>query len=164
MIKKSKGSGNIRGNKLPTLEITLPLPPSINVQYATVEGKRTLTETARKWKRQVERRVEQLEDEEVITDEMLAAFAQTYLSVFMQFFFPSPHRRDLDGGLKIALDALCEALHLNDNRVVEIHLQKRIDPLDPRVEIFLEGVNDWVFDEQYVLLEDNPAQVKKIGN
>ena len=36
-------------------------------------------------------------------------------------------RRDLDGGLKIAQDALCEAMSLNDNRVMEIHLYKALD-------------------------------------
>lgn len=40
-----------------------------------------------------------------------------------------PLRRDLDGGLKITQDAIYEGLRLNDNRVVDIHLMKHIDPL-----------------------------------
>jgi crossover junction endodeoxyribonuclease RusA len=61
-------------------------------------------------------------------------------------------RRDLDGGLKITQDALCEALTINDNRVVDIHLVKRVDPLRPRIEVQLESIpeQDWKFDEEYI--------------
>jgi crossover junction endodeoxyribonuclease RusA len=156
MKRKGTGTGQTRENS-PSLLVTLPLPPSINAQYATVEGRRTLTETSRKWKRLVEKRLEKLEDDEILTDELKAGFARSYISVFMEFFFPTPHRRDLDGGLKISLDALCEALNINDNRVVEIHLVKRIDPLDPRLQVSMEGIKNWAFDEQYVLLDEKPG-------
>jgi hypothetical protein len=53
------------------------------------------------------------------------AAQQGYLALFIDFFFETPLRRDLDGGLKIALDAICTALGVNDNRVVDIHLVKR---------------------------------------
>jgi crossover junction endodeoxyribonuclease RusA len=43
----------------------------------------------------------------------------------------------VDGGLKIAQDALCEALGLNDNRIVEIHLYKSRDAHHPRIEMTL---------------------------
>ena len=139
--------------KPPVLNLTLPLPPSINSQYATVEGKRILSEAARKWKRHVNHHIESLEQKEILTEALLEAFSRSYLSVFMEFYFSTPHRRDLDGGLKIALDALCESLNVNDNRVVEIHLVKRIDPLNPRLSITLEGILNWEFDEQYILVE-----------
>lgn len=42
-----------------------------------------------------------------------------------------------DGGLKIAQDALCEALSINDNRITEIHLYKQRDPIHPRIEVTL---------------------------
>ena len=62
-------------------------------------------------------------------------------------------RINLDGGLKIAQDAICTALEVNDNRVVDIHLVKRIDPLHPRIEIELEVLDDWSFEyERKVLL------------
>jgi crossover junction endodeoxyribonuclease RusA len=153
MSKKASGADAQRG-KPPIVYLELPLPPGINTQYATVEGKRVLSETARKWKRQVERYIGLLEEQNTITDEVLSTLGRQHLSVFMEFFFSSPHRRDLDGGLKIALDAVCEALNLNDNRVVEIHLVKRIDPLHPRLEVTLEGVSNWEFDEQFVLIQD----------
>lgn len=113
-----------------------------------------LSETARKWKRQVEQRLELLEEKEILTDQLRRALARSYLSVFIEFYFVSPHRRDLDGGLKITLDAVCEGLGVNDNRVVEIHLVKKIDPLHPHVNVTIEGLANWEFDEQYVLLDD----------
>ena len=60
--------------------------------------------------------------------------------------------RDLNGGLKITQDALCEGLGLNDNCVVGIHLVKHIDPLHPHLDVELEAIPDWHFDKEYVLL------------
>jgi crossover junction endodeoxyribonuclease RusA len=47
----------------------------------------------------------------------------------------------VDGGLKIAQDALCEGLGINDNRIVETHLYKSVDKTYPRMEIFLSAVS-----------------------
>lgn len=138
---------------LPSLQLTLSLPPSINSQYATVNGRRILSEEARKWKHDVSHRLERLEDEGSLTELMKKAFAKFHLAIFIDVYFTSPHKRDLDGGLKITLDALCQALGLNDNRVVDIHLIKKIDPLHPRLEIVLEAVDDWQFDNEYIYIE-----------
>jgi crossover junction endodeoxyribonuclease RusA len=43
----------------------------------------------------------------------------------------------VDSGLKIAQDALCAGLRLNDNRITEIHLYKRQDKHHPRIEVTL---------------------------
>ena len=75
-----------------------------------------------------------------------------FLGLYLDFYFATPLKRDLDGGLKITQDALCEALGLDDRRVVDIHLVKRIDPLNPRVEVELEAIAEWEFDQQYVFL------------
>jgi hypothetical protein len=53
---------------------------------------------------------------------------------------------------KKAQDALCEGLGLNDNRVVSIHLLKYIDPLHPHLDVEIEALDDWRFDEEYKLL------------
>ena len=50
-------------------------------------------------------------------------------------------------------DAILEALAINDNRVVDIHLVKRIAPTHPRVEVELEAIPTWQFDDEYVYLE-----------
>jgi len=36
-----------------------------------------------------------------------------------------------------------------------LHLLKYIDPLHPRLEIELEALDDWQFDEEYVVLPPN---------
>jgi len=77
---------------------------------------------------------------------------KNYLALFLDFYFTSPLKRDLDGGLKITQDALCEGLGLNDNRVVDIHLTKHIDPLNPHLYVELESIAEWQFDREYVLL------------
>ncbi len=137
------------------------MPPSINSQYATVNGRRVLSEEARKWKREVSRKVEYLEDQGQISEQLRRDFAKVHLSVFLDFYFTTPHKRDLDGGLKITLDAICEALNLNDNRVVDIHLIKKIDPLHPRLEVVLEGVLDWQFDTEYSYIEPSTTPEDK---
>jgi len=43
-------------------------------------------------------------------------------------------------------------LGANDNRVVEIHLSKRIRPLDPHVYLEIDTLDDWEFDEEYRIL------------
>ncbi len=135
----------------PTLRLTLPLPPSINEQYATVGNHRVSTAVARRFKRQVYDALRPL-DKQGILQPLRASLQHYYLSLLLDFYFSTPLKRDLDGGLKITQDALCEALGLNDNRVVNIHLMKHIDPLHPHLYAELEAIPDWQFDKEYVLL------------
>ena len=37
--------------------------------------------------------------------------------------------------------------------MVDIHLVKRIAPTNPRVEVELEAIPEWQFDDEYVYLE-----------
>jgi crossover junction endodeoxyribonuclease RusA len=130
----------------------LPLPPGINQQYATVNGRRVLSRDSRSYKKEVRSSIRRLRAEGVISDALVAALREGHIGLFIDFFFETPHRRDLDGGLKVTQDAICDALGLNDNRVVDVHLVKRIDPLRPRIEVEMEAISDWVFDREYVLL------------
>ena len=68
---------------------------------------------------------------------MLSRFQSEWLALSIRFYFTSALRRDVDGGLKIAQDALCEGLGINDNRIVETHLYKHIDKDNPRIEVSL---------------------------
>lgn len=135
------------------LRLTLPLPPSINEQYATVGGHRVSTLIARRFKKQMRTALRELEGQGILHDELRDCFRQNYLALFLDFYFTTPHKRDLDGGLKITQDALCEGLGVNDSRVVDIHLMKHIDPLHPHLYIELEAITDWQFDKEYILLK-----------
>jgi crossover junction endodeoxyribonuclease RusA len=105
-----------------------------------------LSPEARHYKRQVLRLLGRKRDAGEISEALCLAARRGYLALFIDFFFETPLRRDLDGGLKIAQDAICKALEVNDNRVVDIHLVKRIDPLNPRIEVELEVLDDWEFE------------------
>ena len=140
------------------LLLTLPLPPSINEQYAEVGGHRVSPEVARRFKREVRRHVERLEREGALSEQVIECFRRCYLALYLQFYFSTPLKRDLDGGLKITIDALvCASLGANDNRVVDIHLSKFIAPNHERLEVEQEAIEDWQFDEEDVLLVPRKA-------
>ena len=139
-------------NKNSILSLTLPIPPGINEQYATVNGHRVSTAVARHFKQEVKQKLAALEREGTLNEELRHSLHQGYLSLLLAFYFETPLKRDLDGGLKIVQDALCEGLGLNDNRVVSIHLLKYIDPLHPHLDVEIEALDDWRFDEEYKIL------------
>ena len=129
------------------LALTLPVPPSVNHLYATVNGRRVLSRAGRDFKSLVADAVEAWQDREQISHAAMAAFGRHYLSLTITFYFVTALRRDLDGGLKIAQDALCEAIRVNDNLVTEIHLSKRVDRQHPRMEIRLQMLPDLALQE-----------------
>ena len=129
------------------LALTLPMPPSVNHLYATVNGRRVLSRAGRDFKALVADEVEAWQDREQLSNMAVAAFGRYYLSLTITFYFATALRRDLDGGLKIAQDALCEALGVNDNLVAEIHLSKRVDRQQPRMEVRLETLADSVLQD-----------------
>ena len=132
-----------------TLRIVLPLPPSVNNQYVTVGRRRVLSAPARAFNSNVAKSVEALRASGQLSWESERALADTSLSVTLMYYFETPRKRDLDGGLKITLDALSRALGFDDRDVVDLHLAKKIDPLRPRVEVELEIISDWEFDRHY---------------
>jgi crossover junction endodeoxyribonuclease RusA len=124
-------------SQLTELTLVLPLPPSINHQYATVQGRRVLSRAGREYKALVAEAVEDWTARQQLPVSTVAVFQQHYLALTIIFYFATALRRDLDGGLKIAQDALCEALGVNDNLVVDIHLSKRVDRQQPRIKVHL---------------------------
>jgi crossover junction endodeoxyribonuclease RusA len=116
---------------------TLPVPPSINHQYATVNGRRLLSSVGRAYKAQVGQLVWLKLAKSTDRASLLSRFQSEWLALSIRFYFTSALRRDVDGGLKIAQDALCEGLGINDNRIVETHLYKHIDKDNPRIEVSL---------------------------
>ncbi len=123
----------------------LPLPPSINQQYATVNGRRVLSQESRTYKRKVIRQIKNWRERGLISEAFVQSAQAGYLALFIDLYFETPLRRDLDGGLKIAQDAICTGLGMDDRRVVDIHLVKRTDRERPRIEVELEALADWSF-------------------
>ena len=140
LLNRNQDHGMDQPAPMQGLALVLPLPPSINHQYATVHGRRVLSRAGRDFKALVAEKVEHWLDRHDDAAAAVAVFQQHYLSLTIIFYFATALRRDLDGGLKIAQDALCEALGTNDNLVVEIRLSKRVDRLNPRIEVLLTAL------------------------
>lgn len=134
------------------LALVLPLPPSVNHQYVTMGRRRVLSREAQAFRRDAAKAIQWLREMGTLSPAIEAALKGAFLGAYLTFYFETPHRRDLDGGLKIALDAVCAALGLDDRYVVDVHLTKRIDPLHPRLEFELEAIPEWAFDWAYVYL------------
>ncbi|HSL05070.1 MAG TPA: RusA family crossover junction endodeoxyribonuclease [Nitrospiraceae bacterium] len=122
--------------------LTLPVPPSVNHQYATVNGRRLISSAGRAYKAQVGQLVWLKLAQSTHRAALLARLQSEWLALSIRFYFTSALRRDVDGGLKITQDALCEGLGINDNRIVEIHLYKHIDRDNPRIEVYLTPASD----------------------
>jgi crossover junction endodeoxyribonuclease RusA len=135
------------------VRFSLPLPPGVNHQYTRVGNRRVLSKEHRAFKRAVRKRLGRLRADERLSDEFIRALKEGFVGLFLDFYFKTPLKRDLDGGLKIAQDAILTPLGVNDNRVVDIHLVKRIDPLRPRLEVELEAISDWEFDTQFYVYQ-----------
>jgi crossover junction endodeoxyribonuclease RusA len=135
-----------------TLALTLPLPPGVNNQYVTVGKRRVLSKTAQTFKRDATKLISSMREKGRIDPLHEQAIQKSLLGIYLTFYFETPMRRDLDGGLKIALDVLATNLGFDDRSVVDLHLTKQIDPLHPRVEVELETIHDWTFDKEYVYL------------
>jgi crossover junction endodeoxyribonuclease RusA len=119
------------------LSLTLPIPPSINQQYATVNGRRLLSAAGRAYKTQVGQQIWIALARSPARASLMERLQSGPLAFSIRFFFTTALRRDVDSGLKIAQDAICEGLGLNDNRIVETHLYKHVDKLRPRIEVSL---------------------------
>jgi crossover junction endodeoxyribonuclease RusA len=154
MVKRRPGTGRLRSvplvaDRLPhplpdvsaeRFSLTLPVPPSINHQYATVNGRRLLSAAGRSYKALVGQQIVLALARSPYRHALLKILRAEDLALSIRFYFTSRLRRDVDGGLKIAQDALCEGLGINDNRIVETHLYKNLDKLNPRIEIVLSPV------------------------
>jgi crossover junction endodeoxyribonuclease RusA len=136
-----------------TLRLTLPLPPSVNNQYVTVGRRRVLSRAARAFHKDVKVILADLTLRAEFDERWLASLESQPLACDLVFFFETPFRRDLDGGLKIALDAVCGGLGLDDRYIVTLTLAKHLDPLHPRLEMELGIAEGWEMDQQYVVLD-----------
>ena len=123
-----------------SLTTTFPVPPSINHQYATVNGRRLLSSAGRAYKTQVGQLLWLAFIQSPSRMALQDRLRSEPLVLSIRFFFASSLRRDLDGGLKITQDAVCEGLGMNDNRIVETHLYKHVDKANPRIEVSLSTI------------------------
>ncbi|MEJ7613196.1 MAG: RusA family crossover junction endodeoxyribonuclease [Candidatus Fervidibacter sacchari] len=137
----------------------LPLPPSINHQYTERDGRWVLSREARHYKTHLQKAFKrmkaagklQLKPSETPLLSLFdgeSAFQtprEVFLQLRLEFFFKTPQRRDLDNGLKIVQDLVCEALGIDDRNVVAVELIKRVDAQNPRLEVTVSALSSWEF-------------------
>lgn len=133
-------------------QILLPLPPGVNNQYVSVGRRRVLSAPAKTFNHDVAKLIAAQRTSGQLSPVTEQALASSLLGIYLVYFFETPHRRDLDGGLKICLDALARTIGFDDRAVVDLHLSKKIDPLRPRVEVDIETIPEWEFDQTYLYL------------
>lgn len=123
------------------------VPPGINAFYKSFTNKKTGksafagTAEARKFKREAAKQLKQTArvDRQVV-EHIQAEYDKDRhvpLVATIHFYFEYMWVRDIDGGIKAAIDAAFRHLKLNDNLIIDLHIKKRMDKLDPRVEISL---------------------------
>jgi crossover junction endodeoxyribonuclease RusA len=142
-----------------TFQIVLPLPPGVNNQYVSVGRRRVLSAPAKSFNRDIAKLIAAQRISGQLSTATEQALASSLLGVYLVFFFQTPHRRDLDGGLKICLDALARTIGFDDRAVVDLPLSKKIDPLRPRVEVDIETISEWEFDQTYFYLGNEAPDV-----
>lgn len=151
------------GEQVLPIALRLPIPPSVNDQYVIVKGRRHRSAELRRFRRAVQVVAEKERLSERLPATLRAARNPSYLAVYADFFFGDRHMRDVDSGLKALLDALCEPLQINDNRVVDIHLTKCTTPHQPYTLVQLEPIAEWAFDVQHPVLAPPPAKAPSLA-
>ena len=113
---------------MPPTRLTLPWPPALNRLYRTYMGRILLSREGRAWKEQAG---------------WFACAAGTKPlqgPVAVQLVLYRPRKRgDIDGYSKALLDAMQGHLYLNDDQIVELHVYRMDDKINPRVTVTVQA-------------------------
>src|SRR5579859_938574 len=113
----------------------MDLPPGVNASYRP--GSKTLLDTPEEaeFKRDAALLLSQGYHDYALINAIRASRRKVPLKVNLHFYFKTMWKRDIDGGIKAALDAVFGRLELNDNLIVDLHVTKHVDDQKPRTEI-----------------------------
>jgi crossover junction endodeoxyribonuclease RusA len=114
------------------IKLTLPYPPSTN-RYWRVDrrGFAYVSTEAKKYKKQVGL---------MVAEKGLAALGGP-VALYVIVYRPQKSG-DLSNRLKIVEDVLQEIAYKNDSQVVELHMWRRDDKHNPRIEIMVRPVRE----------------------
>lgn len=116
------------------LTLTLPMPPTTNLLYATVNGRRVLSKAGREYKEQAGWQV-------LIAAKQagLRIRPNDRMSLTLLAWFGDNRRRDLSNIIKVLEDSVAEALGFDDTRIDILHVERAgIDHSNPCVAVTLE--------------------------
>jgi len=130
----------------------MPLPPGINQSYKVVcvPVRRRIvhrigpTPELEQFKQEAAYTLKKSYLDKATLQIVQTARKKTPLVVTLTFFFSTLWKRDVDGGIKAAMDAAFKHIGLNDNLVVEVNTKKRVDADNPRCEIVVMLVSEAV--------------------
>lgn len=106
------------------MRLTLPLPPSANRYWRYTRGRVLVSREARAYRARCQTAA--------LAQRAKVLSGEVELSGVVYF---ENRRRDLDGAIKVLLDALEGICYANDRQVWKLSLEKAIDRESPRVEI-----------------------------
>jgi len=118
----------------------VPLPPSTNMGYKIIvtDGSRRVGPTAalQQFKHDSMLMLSQAYYDWSLINAIRVSKVKTPLAVRIHAYVQSEWKRDLDGVIKYAVDAVFDQMQLNDNQVVLLTAEKHVDQIgDPRVEL-----------------------------
>jgi crossover junction endodeoxyribonuclease RusA len=106
------------------LALTLPYPPGTNNLYATIGRRRVLSREGRDYKATC------------VLLALAAGCRPVVGPVGLEVTVYRPRRAgDLDGRLKVLLDAMTGVVWVDDRQVVELHAYRKDDKARPRAEV-----------------------------
>lgn len=131
-------SGAVRatsGQHEPVLHLSVPMPPSTNHLYATVNGRRVKTREAREYAQVVSTQV-------WLWIRMFGDPPDPPYRLTIVLHPPSRRRLDVSNSIKCLEDGVFDGLESNDREVIEVvaKIGDR-DPLNPRAEVTLEHID-----------------------
>lgn len=128
----------------------MPVPPSVNMAYQIIRDRDTHdrvrgvrvgpTPALEQFKRDAAMMLSQGYHDWSLINAIRESKRKVPLKVKIEVYFATEWKRDLDGGLKYAIDAAFERIQLNDNLVVSMQADKYVDQVEPRVEIEISVV------------------------
>lgn len=102
-------------------------PISVNHAYSTNrQGRRFLSDKGKQFKEEIGWLAAQESD-----------WYENDVTVELHFYFGDKRKRDIDNGIKISLDALTGVMFGDDSQITELHVFKRYDKNNPRIEFVI---------------------------
>ena len=116
------------------LDVSLPMPPSVNKLYYVRNGRKALSAEGRALKEQMRAAISLVS----ATNVAAADINNVPLTLHLEFYFPEIENRgwsqkktatrykkvDVSNRVKLVEDAICEALGIDDSAFMYIHLSK----------------------------------------
>jgi hypothetical protein len=130
------------------VRVALPVPPGINGWWEPFTLRKRghaiaslrLTKDAVAYKRLAERALLEAGTDPVELEDL---FHDLWLDLQVVSYLATPLERDADGPVKPLQDLFCALLGVDDARVRQSSGIVRLDPLQPRAEVWLRGYQVW---------------------